>query len=108
MDKYGNIYLGFDTLISIDYTGNLRWEYDLEGNTWISSAIVIDQNNNIYFTINNNQSQEILAFNSDGELLWKLAYPYTLHYPDNYYGFAIGFQRLFFPGFMAQIISSIK
>ena len=107
MDKYGNIYLGLDTLKSIDYDGNLRWEFGIDDKKWISSPIVIDQNDIIYFTAGVGPSHEIYAIKSNGEILWKTDFPERLNYED-YYGFAVGYQKLILPGYKNQILASIK
>ncbi|MFC2085308.1 hypothetical protein ACFLS9_09640 [Bacteroidota bacterium] len=107
MDKYGNIYLGYNTIVSVDYNGNLRWELELDAP--ISSPIVIDQGNIIYFTTQISEEYiDILAVTSNGEMLWKLNYPDMLNYGNSYHGFAVGFGKLLYPGYKTQKIISIN
>ena len=109
MDKSGNLYLGLHKLKSIDYNGNLRWEFELDTNEWISSPIVADQNSVIYFMVGvDDITHEFYALKSNGEILWKTIYPGILNYGENNYGFAGGYQKLVFPGYEAKVISLIR
>ncbi|MBU2492668.1 MAG: PQQ-binding-like beta-propeller repeat protein [Bacteroidetes bacterium] len=65
IDWNGNIYFGCDTLYSFTNSGKLRWAKELEGN--ISSALVCDKDNDIYFSIS---PDNIYSFHSDGEIKW--------------------------------------
>lgn len=65
IDWNGNIYFGSDTLYSFTNKGKLRWSKKLEG--VISSALVCDKDNDIYFGTSPNN---IYAYHSDGELKW--------------------------------------
>ena len=65
IDWDGNIYFGSDTLYSFTNSGKLRWVKGLEGN--ISSALVCDINNDIYF---GTSADNIYSFNSDGKENW--------------------------------------
>ena len=43
IDKNGNVYFGYLTIYSIDYTGKLRWKYEVDGHNNYSPLILIYQ-----------------------------------------------------------------
>jgi outer membrane protein assembly factor BamB len=75
IDKDGNIYFAFDTLYSVDYSGNLRWKLPLPG--WGDPPLVCDEAGNVYVTIFGNSFYETWAVNSSGSIVWKYRYPST-------------------------------
>jgi len=85
MDKNGNIFFaGGNGVISLDYQGNFRWEFDSSG-LYPTTALCCDDEGNIYYA-----SGDFLALNNDGTL------EYILPINDfNYSSPAIGFNKLF-------------
>lgn len=73
IDKYGNIYFGFeDTLYSINYYGELNWKAFIGVNISTSSKI-LDSNGNIYFTSWSSPNiNKIVKYNSNGNFLWEI------------------------------------
>jgi len=71
IDYNGNIYFGGDTLFSVTNSGKLRWKRYLNGST-ITSPLVCDINNDVYFGTFGGGFEQIFAFSGDGELKWKI------------------------------------
>jgi len=74
IDRNGNIYFGYDSLYCITYNGNLKWKVDLfdSDNGSILSNLTCDINNNVYVPVEmENYSSKIMAFNSDGHIIWQ-------------------------------------
>lgn len=65
IDWNGNIYFGQDTLYSLTNAGKLRWKRGLGAD--ITSALVSDINNTIYF---GTSDEKIFSFYEDGRLRW--------------------------------------
>ena len=114
MDKNGNIYCGYDTLFSFDYSGKLRWKIDLcpecpDVNGVIAAPLICDNNGRIFTAIHYDSSpdiKEIAALNSDGSTLWKFTPPF---YTRNLYSPAIGFNKdLYLPNYQVSKILKIK
>jgi outer membrane protein assembly factor BamB len=73
IDLNGNIYFVFDTLYSVDYSGNLRWKMGLNG--YADSPLVCDLGGTVYLTVNNSlMPNEMMAVNSDGSVMWRIAF----------------------------------
>jgi PQQ-like domain len=71
IDKNGNIYFGYNNLYSLDYNGNLNWKLKLEGG--ISTSILCDRSDNIYFSVDGtNFLREILCVSNSGKIVWQL------------------------------------
>ena len=70
IDKQGNIYFARDTLYALNYAGKLRWKYGL--NNPCFGSIICDNNGNI-FVGTTSGGVTILAFNSNGNLLWTIS-----------------------------------
>jgi len=103
IDKYGNIYFGFDTLYSLDYSGKLRWKKSLNGHT--ETAITSDARGNVFvISIENYSSKKLFSFNSTGDINWMtyLDDSFSFHCP------AIGFNKIFIPSFKSSKIFAIK
>ena len=71
IDKQGNIYFATDTLYALDYTGKLRWKYGL--NKICYAPIICDNNGNIFVGTAGGSVITIVAFNSNGNLLWTIS-----------------------------------
>jgi len=106
MDKFGNIYTGLRKLYCIDYLGNLKWTYPKDSDINISSPIVVDGNNNIYFSIGVDEEKKIVCVDSTGNLCWQLSYPDNFYHSN--YSFGLGFNKLYVPGYKTNVLSSIK
>ncbi|MCF8357056.1 MAG: PQQ-binding-like beta-propeller repeat protein [Melioribacteraceae bacterium] len=79
MDKNGNLYTGKNEVISLDYSGKLRWQK--EGYK-IWSSISIDKNNMLYFSIHGGAQKELICMNENGELIFSTYFndPYYIDY----------------------------
>ncbi len=75
MDRDGNIYLGKDELISVDYNGKLRWKYKPEGEYLDISSPIVSDENNIFFTSKLGTEKELFSIDTKGELNWRLSLP---------------------------------
>jgi hypothetical protein len=103
LDQFGNIYLGLDKLISLDYEGQFRWSFKVSN---ISSPIVIDKSNNIFFTNKAGMEKELICLSIDGNVVFNMAYPEPKWYSS--YSPGLGYGKLFIPGYQTLLISSIK
>ena len=85
MDKNGNIYFAKGSgIVSLDYHGNFRWNFNLNG-LIPTTALCCDNSGNIYYA-----STDFIAINNDGTL------KYTLPISDfNFSSPAIGFDRIY-------------
>lgn len=73
IDKNGNIYLGGDTLYSIDYSGKLRWKTGLS--LFSPGGIVGDVDGNIFVTETSNWADgHIVRFAPDGTRAWNVGH----------------------------------
>jgi hypothetical protein len=71
IDRYGNTYFVKDTLYSFDYSGDLRWKFNLDGGRSII-PLVCDENNILYLNFNSNSRYiSSLAINADKKLIWE-------------------------------------
>jgi hypothetical protein len=102
MDKFGNVYVGLYGITSIDYNGEFRWNYDFNN---ITSPIVIDKNNLIYFTNEYGLEKELICLDMDGNLIYNMAYPESGYYSS--YSPGLGFGKMYIPGYHTLFISSI-
>ena len=68
IDKNGNIYFGYSTIYSLDYTGKLRWKYELDGHNNYS-PLICDLLDNIFIGLENSS---ILSINNDGMKNWQV------------------------------------
>ncbi|MBI9060278.1 MAG: PQQ-like beta-propeller repeat protein [Labilibaculum sp.] len=66
IDYNGNIYFGGDSLYSLTNSGKLRWTKNVTGN--ISTSLLCDIENNIYF--GTTSSESFYSFKENGELNW--------------------------------------
>ena len=116
IDKLGNIYCGYDTLYSFDYSGNLRWKKDLCGSCqdpygFIVAPIICDRDGIIYASItdyNNSALKRILAISSNGNVLWDLSLNLPL---SPQYGFSpvIGYDNaIYYPTYRTLQFLKIK
>jgi hypothetical protein len=106
LDKLGNLYLGYEKLISLDHKGNKRWEYGLNKN--VASPISVDSQGKIYFVIGNYTNTEIISLNSEGEFLWSISEPNLSKYSTNF-SLSIGYNnKLYVPTFESFKLVSIK
>ncbi len=71
MDKMGNTIFGYDTLYSINYTGELNWKTPLSHRLYIIPQVDIEGNIYIVLSINN-QAILPVCYDKDGNLLWEL------------------------------------
>ena len=102
MDKFGNIYVGLSEITSIDYNGEFRWNYEFSN---ITSALVIDNNNLIYFTNKYGLEKELVCLDMDGNLIFTMAYPEPASYSS--YSPGLGYGKLYIPGYHTIFFSSI-
>jgi len=103
MDKNGNVYFGWDTLYSVDYSGKLKWKLKIDGVNY--SPILSDDNNNVYVTVSNGGVM-LLALKSNGEIQFNAVIDNS-----EQAGFsgAIGFNNsLYLPTFKTTKLFSIK
>jgi hypothetical protein len=77
IDWNGTIYFAYDTLYSINYSGELNWKVALSG--ICESPIISDVQNNIYVPIISGNSGEFVKFNNQGNVLWSV----PLNFPDH-------------------------
>ena len=71
MDKEGNIYLGFIVyIISFDYYGNFRWQYNFSQGEEIRQPLICDIEGTIY--CGSSHGNFYYAISCDGELIWKV------------------------------------
>ena len=71
IDKFGNIYVAYDTLYSFDYDGNLRWQTAL-GLT-CDCPLVCDNMGNVFAgTMGSGEAIEMRTYSSEGDLLWSI------------------------------------
>jgi hypothetical protein len=79
MDTKGNFYISARDsssqrgVLSFDNEGNIRWFRVIE----INSAIVSDQNDNLFFGSNRNSTCLLSSINSEGEINWQLDYGFS-------------------------------
>ncbi len=85
MDRYGNLYLGDDTLFSVDYTGKLRWKVDIYSGTNLDDGIIAtelinDNIGNIYFLISTQvyNALKMCCISSTGKLVWSTSPPVNI------------------------------
>jgi len=102
LDKLGNIYLGLYEIISLDYEGQYRWSFQV---TNVTSPIVIDNNNNIYFTNKMEAEKELVCLDIHGNLIFTMAYPEPAWYSS--YSPGLGYGKLYIPGYHTMFFSSI-
>lgn len=70
INKSGDVFFAFDTLYCIDYYGNLVFKENIGG--VITPGILIDSNENLYFTILTREGKTVAAsFDQHGNELWK-------------------------------------
>lgn len=71
IDVNGNLYFGGDTLIAINYKGELKWKLPLPG--LIHTSIICDKNSNVYFGCYGEASSEnyIFCVNSNGQKIFQ-------------------------------------
>ncbi|HMU41779.1 MAG TPA: PQQ-binding-like beta-propeller repeat protein [Ignavibacteriaceae bacterium] len=78
MDKSGNIYIGRDTLLCIDYFGHLRWGLGISDDqayySGITSPIVVDESGELIFTVGINDQTHLMKVSSEGKLLWEVPF----------------------------------
>jgi outer membrane protein assembly factor BamB len=78
IDINGNVYFAFDTLYSVDYSGNVNWKLPL--NDHADSPLVCDLVGTVYVTaLFQYNPPEMMAVNTDGSIKWR-------HLFDRYYG----------------------
>jgi hypothetical protein len=70
IDKYGNIFFGYDTLVSINYDGSLKWKLKLEG---FISSLICDGNNNIFAATEYNQNISVFSISNTGNTMWSVS-----------------------------------
>jgi hypothetical protein len=102
LDKLGNIYLGLDEIISLDYEGQFRWSFQVSN---VTSPIVIDNSNNIYFTNKMGEEKELICIAVDGNVVYSISYPESKMY--SCYSPGIGYGKMYIPGYKTSLISSI-
>jgi len=75
IDKFGNVYFGYDTLYSLDYEGKLRWKKGFtKGKNY--SPIVCDSKDNIYLGLSIGQdNQRIVCYASNGDEVYTIDIP---------------------------------
>jgi outer membrane protein assembly factor BamB len=102
LDKFGNIYLGLDEIVSLDYEGQFRWSIQVSS---VTSPIVIDNSNNVYFTNKRGEEKEIICLDMNGNLIFTMAYPEPASYSS--YSPGLGYGKLYIPGYKTLMISSV-
>ncbi|MBU2445116.1 MAG: PQQ-binding-like beta-propeller repeat protein [Bacteroidetes bacterium] len=106
IDKYGNIYLGADTLYSITYDGKLRWKLGF-GGFGISSPLISDVEGNIYLGLAKGlYNIKITKVSSNGNILFEV-----LINDERVMGYSPAISEnglLFFPTFRSNNILVIK
>jgi len=101
IDKNGNIYFGVDTLFSLDYEGKLRWKRDIPD--FITSSLVCDNQDIIYFTIGSIKS--VIAIGKNGNTRWELP---VNRYSREDISPSLAFNHLFIPSFRRDYILVIN
>ena len=94
--------MGLDEIISLDYQGQLRWRFEV---TSISSPIVIDHSNNVFFTDKWGTEKELVGIDIDGNEILRVSYPETRSYAG--YSPGISFGAIIIPGYQTKLVSSI-
>jgi outer membrane protein assembly factor BamB len=73
INKWGDIYFGYDTLYCVDYKGRLNWKYNLDNH--ITVPLVNDADGNIYFIKSKRFAEGVICLSRKGELLWEFLFP---------------------------------
>ena len=75
IDQLGNIIFGFDTLYSLNYTGELNWKIGLSDNEFVTSPIICDVNGNVFIGTDNNSIPVVYCYSSLGYKNWEVSLP---------------------------------
>ncbi len=94
MDRYGNIYVNFKNLYSIDYEGNILWKKDFQV---IPNELLIDEMDNILFVEREfvDDILSLIQINTKGEVVNQIALPNSLNF--QYYSPAINYHSILLP-----------
>ena len=106
IDKNGNLYFGDRNIMAIDYSGNLVWKDSVDGR--ISSPIVIDNQNNIYFSVAKGTSISLLSYSDKGVKKSETQINVFSNRGTNFSPAIIGNSRLLFPTYGNYSIFIIK
>lgn len=69
IDKYGNLYCATDSVYSFDFEGKLRWKTELDN--ICDCPLICDDNGTVYVGTMG-MGISIIAFDSEGNQLWKI------------------------------------